>query len=190
MEYAIHSHVCVAHRFYLIELRLHKYVWTHDACTKHENLIVANWNEWVCGDLHSREEMRTNKYKQHAKHIYIEYAKKVNTRTLQCKSIHNCKPCHSSSVHSNEFEYIILLWSNRQQKCRTNCSAYREHGKFKNSHAWTTITQTKCIHDYAMTVYFFSSPFLFFLIFEWQLIGMCVCLQLLTNKQIINQRDK
>lgn len=41
-----------------------------------------------------------------------------------------------------------------------------------------------------MTVYFFFFLFLFFLIFEWQLIGMCVCLQLLTNKQIINQRDK
>lgn len=31
----------MAHRFYLIELRLHKYVRTHDACTIHENLTVA-----------------------------------------------------------------------------------------------------------------------------------------------------
>lgn len=34
--------VYVAHWFHLIELRLQKYGWTHDACTIHDSLIVAS----------------------------------------------------------------------------------------------------------------------------------------------------
>lgn len=134
------------------------------------------------------------------------------TRTLQCRSMHNCEHYHSFSVLYPQFEYIIFVVTDqadtiytfpfyfkrrklffhrsnsKKMTCQLLCPMqfYSEHGKFKNSHAWTTITQTLCIHAArAMTVYL-SLP-------SSCLNGSssaCVLLQLLTNEQIINQRDK
>lgn len=109
MKYAIYLHVCVAHRFYLIELRLHKYVRTHDACTIHENLILA-----------SRRGKKT-----HMRHesvvICIPIGEKWSSKcsNILTPNMQNEKKrktpghCHTSSVYSNECAYIILLWSSR-----------------------------------------------------------------------------
>lgn len=168
MKYAIYLHVCVAHRFYLIELRLHKYVRTHDACTIHENLILA-----------SRRRKKT-----HMRHESVVICIPIGEKwSSKCSNIltpnmqnekrgkHQDIATHplfiQMSVHisfcCDQADTICTLTFHLKRKkiekqkepatpAKMSCqlllfnAILQRTWKIRNSHAWKTITQAWCMY--------------------------------------------